>query len=110
MDTTSVSLLERLRQPTQHEAWTWFVDLYTPLIYYWARRAGLYSGSREYLPRPLTRLAQQSSTCKHHRAGMSQSASFAAHGKSGDRILRFARSVLGAEGGQFISEELVQFE
>ena len=41
MDTTSVSLLERLRQPAQHEAWGRFVDLYTPLIYYWARRVGL---------------------------------------------------------------------
>jgi RNA polymerase sigma-70 factor (ECF subfamily) len=41
MDTTSVSLLERLRQPAQQDAWTRFVDLYTPLIYYWARRAGL---------------------------------------------------------------------
>jgi RNA polymerase sigma-70 factor, ECF subfamily len=40
MDTTSVSLLERLREPAQQEAWGRFVDLYTPLIYYWARRVG----------------------------------------------------------------------
>lgn len=45
MDTTSVSLLERLRQPAEQEAWARFVDLYTPLIYYWARRVGL--GSEE---------------------------------------------------------------
>jgi RNA polymerase sigma-70 factor, ECF subfamily len=41
MDTTSVSLLERLREPAQQQAWTRFVDLYTPLIYCWARRVGL---------------------------------------------------------------------
>lgn len=41
MHTTPPSLLERLRQPDSQEAWTRFVKLYTPLIYYWARRAGL---------------------------------------------------------------------
>ena len=40
---TSASLLERLRQPDDRAAWAHFVDLYTPLIYYWARRAGLQS-------------------------------------------------------------------
>jgi len=41
MHTTSASLLERLRQPAQQESWTRFVKLYTPLIFYWARRTGL---------------------------------------------------------------------
>jgi RNA polymerase sigma-70 factor (ECF subfamily) len=41
MHTTSVSLLERLRQPSQQEAWGRFVELYTPLLYYWARQLGL---------------------------------------------------------------------
>jgi RNA polymerase sigma-70 factor (ECF subfamily) len=42
MNTTSVSLLERLRQPVDKEAsWMRFVQLYTPLLYYWARRLGL---------------------------------------------------------------------
>ena len=41
MDTTPVSLLERVRQGSDHEAWTRFVKLYTPLIFYWARRCGL---------------------------------------------------------------------
>jgi RNA polymerase sigma-70 factor, ECF subfamily len=41
MQTTSVSLLERLRQPADQLAWTRFVDLYTPLLLQWARRAGL---------------------------------------------------------------------
>jgi RNA polymerase sigma-70 factor (ECF subfamily) len=38
---TPVSLLERLRQPFEPEAWARFVALYTPLIYSWARGAGL---------------------------------------------------------------------
>lgn len=41
MNTTSASLLQRLRQPGQSEAWARFVDLYTPLLVYWARRLGL---------------------------------------------------------------------
>jgi RNA polymerase sigma-70 factor, ECF subfamily len=41
MNTTSVSLLERLRQPSSGEAWERFVRLYTPLLLHWARRAGL---------------------------------------------------------------------
>jgi RNA polymerase sigma-70 factor (ECF subfamily) len=36
-------LLERLRQPDQPDAWARFVELYTPLLFYWARRAGLQS-------------------------------------------------------------------
>jgi RNA polymerase sigma-70 factor (ECF subfamily) len=41
MHTTSISLLERLRQPAAQEAWVRFVDLYTPLLYYWARQLHL---------------------------------------------------------------------
>jgi RNA polymerase sigma-70 factor (ECF subfamily) len=41
MDKTPASLLQRLRQPGQQAAWERFVALYTPLLYYWARRAGL---------------------------------------------------------------------
>ena len=41
MDTTSPSLLDKLRQPEQHEAWNRFTELYTPLLYYWARSQGL---------------------------------------------------------------------
>lgn len=41
MDTTPVSLLERLRRPHDAEAWGRFVELYTPLLYGWARQGGL---------------------------------------------------------------------
>jgi RNA polymerase sigma-70 factor (ECF subfamily) len=37
---TSTSLLERLRGPAEPGAWARFVDLYTPLLFYWARRLG----------------------------------------------------------------------
>lgn len=41
MTSTSVSLLERLRQPLDQAAWSRFVDLYSPVIYSWGRKAGL---------------------------------------------------------------------
>jgi RNA polymerase sigma-70 factor (ECF subfamily) len=41
MERTPSSLLQRLRQPDTQGAWERFVDLYTPLIYFWACRAGL---------------------------------------------------------------------
>lgn len=36
MDSTSVSLLRRLRSDGADDAWRRFVDLYAPLIYHWA--------------------------------------------------------------------------
>jgi RNA polymerase sigma-70 factor (ECF subfamily) len=41
MHTTSASLLQRMRQPSDEESWPRFVKLYTPLLFYWARRLGL---------------------------------------------------------------------
>jgi RNA polymerase sigma-70 factor (ECF subfamily) len=41
MNTTSLSLLERLKQPVSAAAWNRFVDLYTPLLYDWSRQLGL---------------------------------------------------------------------
>jgi RNA polymerase sigma-70 factor, ECF subfamily len=37
---TSASLLERLRRPGEEAAWGRFVTLYTPLLFFWARRLG----------------------------------------------------------------------
>jgi RNA polymerase sigma-70 factor (ECF subfamily) len=41
MHSTPASLIERLRQPGDQASWARFVDLYTPLLLHWARRAGL---------------------------------------------------------------------
>ena len=41
MNTTSVSLLDRLKTTGADESWSRFVDLYTPLIFFWARKQGL---------------------------------------------------------------------
>lgn len=41
MHTTSATLLERVRDPANQEAWERFVQLYTPLFFSWAARAGL---------------------------------------------------------------------
>lgn len=41
MNTTPITLLERLRQRNEQAAWERFVELYTPLLFTWARRIGL---------------------------------------------------------------------
>jgi RNA polymerase sigma-70 factor (ECF subfamily) len=41
MHTTPPSLLEQVRRPGDQRAWRRFVDLYTPLLFQWARRVGL---------------------------------------------------------------------
>jgi RNA polymerase sigma-70 factor, ECF subfamily len=40
MNTTPVSLLQQLRQPSCSDAWSHFVQLYTPLLYHWAHKSG----------------------------------------------------------------------
>ncbi|REJ97878.1 MAG: sigma-70 family RNA polymerase sigma factor [Planctomycetota bacterium] len=41
MNTTSPSLIERLRTTEDQQAWGRFVELYSPLLYYWAHKIGL---------------------------------------------------------------------
>jgi len=41
MHTTSLTLLQRLRQPQEQFAWSRFVELYTPVLFAWARGLGL---------------------------------------------------------------------
>ncbi len=41
MNSTSESLLIRLKSARDDHAWSRFVELYTPLIFYWARKTGL---------------------------------------------------------------------
>ena len=40
MFTTPASLLFRLKQPEETTAWDRFVELYTPLLFHWARKLG----------------------------------------------------------------------
>jgi len=41
MNSTSISLLQRLKRPDEPAAWRRFVSLYAPLIFYWGRGQGL---------------------------------------------------------------------
>jgi hypothetical protein len=49
MNTTSASLLYRLRQPGQPDAWTRFVTLYPPLLQLWTRRCRTPMACWEYV-------------------------------------------------------------
>jgi RNA polymerase sigma-70 factor (ECF subfamily) len=40
-DSTSITLLQRLKRPDNSAAWERFVALYTPLLFHWLRGAGL---------------------------------------------------------------------
>src|SRR5258708_22827067 len=71
MDSTSASLLERLRQPGQPEAWARFVDLYTPLLVCWARRLGLSTeDARDFVQDVFTALVEKlpAFTYDHHKS------------------------------------------
>lgn len=60
MQSTSVSLLKRVKNREDREAWSRLVDLYAPLVYTWGRRAGLDdSDASDLTQEVLTVLAQQ---------------------------------------------------
>jgi RNA polymerase sigma-70 factor (ECF subfamily) len=68
---TPASLLERLRQPAQEQAWARFVELYTPLLYGWARRTGCpASDAADLVQEVLTLLVRKlpEFTYDHHRS------------------------------------------
>ena len=46
MVTTSVSLLNQLRSPSNGSAWSRFVELYTPLVFHWVGQLGLQGSDR----------------------------------------------------------------
>ena len=48
MNTTSLTLLERLREPRNNAAWNRFVSLYSPLLFAFARRAGMNDNDAGY--------------------------------------------------------------
>lgn len=59
MDSTSESLLLKLRSGSDQNAWTTFVELYTPLIFFWARRTGLHANDAADLVQDVLTLAFQ---------------------------------------------------
>jgi RNA polymerase sigma-70 factor (ECF subfamily) len=60
MLTTSLTLLARLRQPNQPEAWARFANLYTPLLLTWAKRQGFQEAdARDLAQDVLVKLVRQ---------------------------------------------------
>jgi RNA polymerase sigma-70 factor (ECF subfamily) len=60
MNTTSMSLLQRLRRPGEERAWERFVHLYTPLLFFWCRRTGLaMEDSRDLVQEVLAHLVRK---------------------------------------------------
>ena len=60
MTSTPVSLLNRLQEDRSRTDWARFVELYTPLILFWARRLGLQEADANDLAQDvLTRVWQQ---------------------------------------------------
>lgn len=57
--TTRPSLLLRLRNPADDQAWTQFVDLYAPLVYGYARRQGLQDADAADLTQDVLRAVSQ---------------------------------------------------
>jgi RNA polymerase sigma-70 factor (ECF subfamily) len=68
MNTTPVSLLEKLRQPNPQDAWTRFVQLYTPLFYHWARQRFRLSGPdlEDFVQEVFTLLLQKLPDFQYH--------------------------------------------
>lgn len=67
MPITPASLLERLRQPDARAAWDRFVELYTPLFYYWAKRLRVQSDDAADLVQDLfTTLVEQMPNFLYH--------------------------------------------
>jgi RNA polymerase sigma-70 factor (ECF subfamily) len=70
MNATPVSLLERLKRPEDRDAWERFVQLYTPLLYGWARRTGLKENdAADLLQDVFTILVEQMPTFRYQPGG-----------------------------------------
>ena len=70
MDSTSESLLIRLRSPIDQEAWSRFVGLYTPLIFYWAHQTGMQTNDAADLVQDVLSIAfQKLPTFEYQRNG-----------------------------------------
>ncbi|QEG21918.1 RNA polymerase sigma factor [Mariniblastus fucicola] len=71
MDSTSESLLLRLRSGSDQRAWSTFVELYTPLIFYWARKTGLQTNDAADLVQDVLTLTFQKLPAFKYDAGKS---------------------------------------
>ncbi|MFO0877613.1 MAG: sigma-70 family RNA polymerase sigma factor [Gemmataceae bacterium] len=70
MDSTPPSLLQQLRDPGRPEAWTRFVDLYTPMLYAWTKRLGWQEADRaDLVQEVLVRLYRVLPTFQYDRQG-----------------------------------------
>src|SRR5687768_1166531 len=70
MHTTSISLLRQLQEGSQPAAWDRFVSLYTPLLYYWAKRVGLPADeSEDYVQEVLLLLLEKLKQFEHRGQG-----------------------------------------
>jgi RNA polymerase sigma-70 factor (ECF subfamily) len=68
--TTPATLLERLRGAHNGAAWDWFVDLYTPLLFSWARRCGeTEADAADLVQEVFVTLVQTLPTFDYDRAG-----------------------------------------
>lgn len=67
---TSLSLLDQLRDPTDHEAWERLVTLYSPFLRYWLTRGGCpVPDTDDLLQEVLIRMVQQLPRFEHKRNG-----------------------------------------
>jgi RNA polymerase sigma-70 factor (ECF subfamily) len=70
VDTTSLSLLERLRRGAGPQDWERFVALYTPLLYRWAGQVGAQEAdAADLLQEVFTLVYQKLHTFAHQRSG-----------------------------------------
>jgi RNA polymerase sigma-70 factor (ECF subfamily) len=67
MSATSATLLQRLRDRTDQDAWQRLVDLYTPLLNGWLKRYGLQASDREDLVQEvLTAVVREAPRFRHN--------------------------------------------
>ncbi len=68
---TRVSLLLRLRDPRDVEAWGDFVEVYGPLVFDYGRRHGLQEADAADLTQEVLRaVARSAGACDHRRRGL----------------------------------------
>jgi RNA polymerase sigma-70 factor (ECF subfamily) len=71
MNSTSESLLLRLKSAEDQQAWSKFVELYTPLIFYWARRIGLQTNDAADLAQDVLTLIFEKLSAFDYQSGKS---------------------------------------